>query len=113
MVIFGGPQETREEAGPRFTCSIRHGKKGGGGGGEEAYARWLDGKGWREGGGGGVHALGCDKDGRRHNEQGRKLEEDFCLNVKIFFLPPPSCFSLQTDAKADGCELAENGRKKK
>lgn len=67
-----------------------------------------------EGRWGGGHALGRDKDGRRHNEQGRKLEEDFCLNVKIFFSsPPPSCFSLQTDAKADGCELAENGRKKK
>ena len=56
FVVFGGPPQTREEAGLRFTCSIRLKK-----GFEEAFAKKED----REGGGG----LGSDKDGGRYNEQ--------------------------------------------
>lgn len=66
--------------------------------------------------------FGPQEDSGRHSEQERNLKEreeeeeeeeeertDFSLNVKVFF----PRFSPQTDAKADGGELAENGRKKK
>lgn len=56
---------------------------------------------------------GSDKDGRRHKERDTKLDEeekrDFFPSMWRFF---PSRFSLQTDAKADGGELAENGRRR-
>lgn len=67
--------------------------------------------------------FGPQKDSGRNSERERNLEEreeqgeeeeeeertDFSLNVKGFFF---HSFSPQTDAKADGGELAENGRKK-
>lgn len=55
FVVFGGPPRTREEAGPRFTCSIRL-KKG--------LKRLMRKRKTERGGG-----FGSDKDGGRHNEQ--------------------------------------------
>lgn len=55
--------------------------------------------------------FGSDKDGGRHNERERKFEEE--ERRRDFFLEILSpCFSLQTDAKADGGELAENGQRR-
>ncbi len=61
--------------------------------------------------------FGSDKDRARHNAQERKLRRRRRRGRKNRLFPQredffPSCFSLQTDAKADGGELAENGRRR-
>ena len=51
----------------------------------------------------------------RRRRKKRKKEREEERKSRLFLQSEdfsPSCFSLQTDAKADGGELAENGRRR-
>lgn len=52
-------------------------------------------------------SFGSDKKGLRHSQEQRKLQEK--TKEEPF---PPSYFSRQTDAEADGGELAGNGQRR-